>query len=49
MTNTADYPENYISQSPEERHAALEKLSNAIKTNLPKGFEEGIQYGMIGY
>lgn len=42
-------PEDYISQVPEERHEALKKLRNTIKNNLPKGFEEGIQYKMIGY
>jgi len=34
---------------PEERQETLNKLRQVIKANLPKGFEEGIQYGMIGY
>lgn len=41
--------EDYISQVPEDRQEALKKLRNIIKDNLPKGFKEGIQYGMIGY
>lgn len=49
MQYKATSPEDYISQVPEERKSALEKLRKVINANLPKGFEEGIQYGMIGY
>ncbi|TYA52391.1 DUF1801 domain-containing protein [Formosa maritima] len=49
MQYKANSPEDYINQVPEERKEALNKLRKTIKTNLPKGFEEGIQYGMIGY
>ena len=49
MQYKANSPEDYISQVPEERQVALKKLRKVIKDNLPKGFEEGIQYGMIGY
>ena len=41
--------EEYISQLPEERQEVLQKLRNIIKENLPEGFEEGINYNMIGY
>lgn len=41
--------EDYIRQVPEDRQESLKKLRNIIKDNLPKGFQEGIQYGMIGY
>lgn len=49
MQYKANSPEDYISQVPEERKEILKKLQKTIKNNLPKGFEEGIQYGMIGY
>ena len=49
MQYKATSPEDYISQIPEDRQAAAIKLRNIIQDNLPKGFEEGIQYGMIGY
>ena len=49
MQYKAKSPEDYISQVPEERQEALKKLRLTIKENLPKGFEEGIQYNMIGY
>ncbi len=49
MQYKATSPEDYIKQVPEERQDALKKLRKVINDNLPKGFEEGIQYGMIGY
>lgn len=49
MQYQAASPEDYINQVTEERQDVLKKLRKAIKDNLPKGFEEGIQYGMIGY
>ncbi|NNC48966.1 MAG: DUF1801 domain-containing protein [Flaviramulus sp.] len=49
MQYKATSPEDYIKQAPEERRNALKKLRKTIKDNIPKGFEEGIQYGMIGY
>lgn len=49
MQYKATSPEDYISQIPEERQEAAKKLRKVINSNLPKGFEEGIQYGMIGY
>lgn len=49
MQYDANSPEDYISQVPENRKDTLKKLLITIKDNLPKGFEEGIQYKMIGY
>ena len=49
MQYKANSPEDYIGQVPSERQDVLKKLRKTIKANLPKGFEEGIQYGMIGY
>ena len=49
MQNKANSAEEYIAKALEERKIVLEKLQKTIKTNLPKGFEEGMQYGMIGY
>ena len=42
-------PEEYIAEVPEERRAVFMKLRNEIKKNLPKGFQEKMGYGMIGY
>ena len=49
MQYKANTPEEYIAQIPEERKEPIKKLQQVIKENLPKGFEETIQYGMIGY
>ncbi|MBD0831447.1 DUF1801 domain-containing protein [Aestuariibaculum sediminum] len=49
MEYKAVSPEDYIKQVPVERQEVLNKLRNTIISNLPAGFEEGIQYGMIGY
>lgn len=49
MQYKANTPEEYILQVPIDRKIALEKLRKTIKDNLPKGFEEGMQYGMITY
>ncbi|QXP72912.1 DUF1801 domain-containing protein [Tenacibaculum sp. AHE15PA] len=49
MKYEANSPEEYIAQVPEERQAVLEKLRSTIKNSLPKGFEEGMSYNMIGY
>jgi uncharacterized protein YdhG (YjbR/CyaY superfamily) len=49
MQYKANTPEDYISQLPEDRKEAITKLRDAIRTNLPEGFEETIGYGMIGY
>ncbi len=49
MQYKAASADDYISQVPEERRPTLQKLRHVINDNLPEGFEEGIQYGMIGY
>lgn len=41
--------QEYINELPNDRREAIEKLRKVISKNLPKGFEETIGYGMIGY
>ena len=41
--------EDYISKIPEERQVAFKKLFDIIDENLPKGFSQGISYGMVGW
>lgn len=41
--------QEYMNQLPAERQASMQQLRKAILQNLPKGFEETISYGMIGY
>jgi uncharacterized protein YdhG (YjbR/CyaY superfamily) len=49
MQYKATSPEDYIAQIPEERQAAITALRKVINDNLPKGFEEQMSYGMIGW
>lgn len=49
MTSDAKNPEEYINSLPEDRKIHIEKLRNTILKNLPKGFQEGMNYGMMGY
>ncbi|MGB0391452.1 MAG: DUF1801 domain-containing protein [Salibacteraceae bacterium] len=49
MKIEADSPEDYISKLPNDRAEAMTKLRAVIKENLPEGFEECINYNMIGY
>lgn len=49
MQYKATSVDDYIDQIPEERKEPVKKLRKTILENLPKGFEEGISYGMIGY
>lgn len=41
--------ESILAKVPEDRKEALTKLHQTIVSNLPKGFEPGISYGMLGY
>jgi len=49
MQSTAKTPKEYVESLPEDRKAAISELQKVIKKNLPKGFEEVMSYGMIGY
>lgn len=49
MQIKANNPEEYIAQLPEERILYFNKLRKIILENIPKGFEEQMSYGMIGY
>jgi Domain of unknown function (DU1801) len=42
-------PEAYIASLPEDRRAAIATVRDVILENLRPGFEEGMQFGMIGY
>jgi uncharacterized protein YdhG (YjbR/CyaY superfamily) len=49
MQSKASTVDEYIASLPDDRKEALTKLRKEIKKNLPKGFEECMSYGMIGY
>ena len=49
MNIPAKDPDDYMAQLPEDRRDAMDKLRKVIRKNLPKGYKEGLSYGMIGY
>ena len=49
MQIKTDTVDEYVNQLPEDRQFVIEKLRKSIKENLPKGFEEQMSYGTLGY
>ena len=49
MKSEAETPDRYVDQLPPDRREAIKKLRKSILDNLPDGFEETMNYGMIGY
>jgi hypothetical protein len=49
MQSKAQTPDQYFAELPKERKAAMEELRKVIKKNIPKGFEERMNYGMVGW
>lgn len=49
LQSKAKNVEEYIEELPEKRLTAFSQLRRTILENLPKGFEEEMSYGMIGY
>jgi hypothetical protein len=49
MQEKAITVEQYLSRLPADRRQALEAVRQVILENLDEDYEEGIQYGMIGY
>src|SRR5688572_8959727 len=49
MQSKAQTVNDYLAELPDDRRAAIEAVRKVIRKNLPKGYEEGMQYGMIGY
>jgi len=49
MQYEATTPVEYLAQLPDERKEPVGRLRQTILDNLPSGFEEGINYKMLGY
>jgi uncharacterized protein YdhG (YjbR/CyaY superfamily) len=49
MQSNAKTVENYISELPDDRKEAITIVRNAIVENLPDGYEEAMNWGMIAY
>jgi len=49
MQSTAKTPAEYVDSLPDERKIVIENIRKTVLGNLPKGFEETMGYGMLGY
>jgi hypothetical protein len=49
MQSKAKTVTEYLKSLPDDRKKIISDLRNIIIKNLPKGFEETMQYGMISY
>ncbi len=49
MQSKAQTVEEYLASLSDERRASLQLVREVVLAHLPKGMEEGMQYGMIGY
>jgi len=49
MQSKASTVEEYLASLPDDRRAALRAVRKVILDNLDKDYQEGMQYGMIGY
>ncbi|MBK7182905.1 MAG: DUF1801 domain-containing protein [Bacteroidetes bacterium] len=49
MQSKATTVKDYLKELPADKKTAFEELRNTLNSNIPKGFEEQMCYGMIGY
>jgi hypothetical protein len=49
MQSKATTVDAYLAELPEERREAISAIRGVILKNLPRGYEEGMQWGVIGY
>lgn len=49
MHSAATTVDEYIASLSPDRQEAISAIRQVMLDNLPEGYEEGIQYGMIGY
>jgi len=49
MRSVATTPDKYIASLPQERRGIISEIRSTINKNLPKGFDEAMPYGMIGW
>jgi hypothetical protein len=49
MKSTAETVDEYLNNLPADRREAIRAVRNVILANLPRGYQECMSYGMIGY
>jgi hypothetical protein len=48
-TSKASTVEQYLEELPPERRAVVSRVRDLVRRNLPKGYDETMAFGMIGY
>jgi hypothetical protein len=49
MRSDATTVDQYLSELPDDRRADIERVRQVVLDNLPDGFEEAMNWGMITY
>ena len=49
VSSDAKTPDEYIASLPADRRQAITAMRDVIRRNLPDGFEEGMEFGMIAW
>ena len=49
VSSSATTVDQYLAELPDDRRADVARVREVILANLPDGFQETMQYGMIGY
>jgi hypothetical protein len=49
VTSKAQTVDEYIAALPGDRRGAIEAVRDVVRANLPDGYREGMQFGMIGW
>jgi uncharacterized protein YdhG (YjbR/CyaY superfamily) len=49
MRSEAETVDEYLAELPEDRRAAISAVREVIIENLPEGYEESMNWGMIAY
>ena len=49
MQSKATSVEAYVAELPEDRQKIINEFRKVVKKNMPKGFQECMNYGMIGW
>lgn len=49
MTSKAETVAEYVAQVDESRRPAIQAVLDLVRANLPAGYEERMNYGMIGW
>jgi uncharacterized protein YdhG (YjbR/CyaY superfamily) len=49
MRSNASTVDEYLAELPEDRRKAIQAVRQVIRDNLPKGYEEVMNWGMITY